>query len=440
MASQSVWGTFESQMLMQRLSLVGVNLLFLWALSPLGGQASLRLMKREYTETFTSTKLRYLTTGPGGTMWGLSSTYSASGKFADAGALYTTALMAPLANKVGPTDPWGNVKIPNMESLGHLSADVDGWIDVPSSLPTPESYSSLVGLPIVGLPTNGNSTFTIEYSHLTVDCRPFEVVSISNPARYILPSDAELEELDKVIPGNVYYNKTSVNPFKPDDKNRASFFIDTTRSYPWGTFRGSEQETFVGRLDGYAGNYNLSRVSQKELDTPRELIYVSEYPTGDSYTGLTKAHCALSESHIEAFIRCNGEACVTKKLRTSLTDTRPTSLTGLEHGTMMAGFAKGIANAFSFTSGSSPTEIFISNTSASPFIQQVGHLTTERSYANLSMLAPEVFSRRLSLVMSTFYQVSTQPTGYFGGLPGNLSLYGPDTLPKQSVSDGSFFL
>lgn len=38
MASQSVWGTVESQLLLQRLTIVGVNLLFLWAWSPLGGQ------------------------------------------------------------------------------------------------------------------------------------------------------------------------------------------------------------------------------------------------------------------------------------------------------------------------------------------------------------------------------------------------------------------
>src|SRR5690242_13463077 len=116
MASQSVWGTIESQMLMQRFTTVGANLLFLWALSPLGGQASLRLMRRDFSETSSPTKLRYMTTGPGGTMWGLSSTYSGSGKFDDAGALYTAALMAPVSTKLGPDDPWGNVKIPKLES------------------------------------------------------------------------------------------------------------------------------------------------------------------------------------------------------------------------------------------------------------------------------------------------------------------------------------
>ncbi|RYE54454.1 MAG: hypothetical protein EOP48_12290 [Sphingobacteriales bacterium] len=122
MASQSVWGTVESQIILQRLTVVGVNLLFLWALSPLGGQASLRLMQRHDRLTTSNTTIRYMTTGPGGTMWGLSSTYVGSGKFSDAGALYTAALLAPLETKVGPIDPWGNVKIPRVDFSNSTSA------------------------------------------------------------------------------------------------------------------------------------------------------------------------------------------------------------------------------------------------------------------------------------------------------------------------------
>jgi hypothetical protein len=126
MASQSVWGTVESQLLMQRLTVVGVNLLFLWALSPLGGQASLRLMKRDDLATYSATKLRYLTTGPGATASGIGSTYEDNGKFIDAGALYGAALLAPQATKIGPLDSWG-VRTFSVHSLSlgsELSQDI----------------------------------------------------------------------------------------------------------------------------------------------------------------------------------------------------------------------------------------------------------------------------------------------------------------------------
>ncbi|KAF1365774.1 hypothetical protein EJ07DRAFT_92666 [Lizonia empirigonia] len=439
MASQSVWGTVESQLLMQRFTIVGANLLFLWALSPLGGQASLRLMSRDYAETFAPVKLRYMTTGPGGTMWGLSSTYVDSGKFADAGALFTAALLAPLSTKLGPEDPWGNVKIPNLASLVGLKPNSSGWIDVPLSFSEPESYSSLVGLPIVGLPDNGSSTFTMEDTYLSVDCKPFTqhpYPGEDNATNYLQTNYTRLEE---IAPGQVWFNKTERDPFQmtADGSIRTSFFLDTTRSFPWGFLEDpKDHDTFIGRLDGFVGHYNTSMASETELNTKRDLLYVSQYAIGadSDALGLNIATCSLSQHHVEALIHCNGSRCTNTKLRTSTTDTRPTTLTGLEHGTIMTGFAQHFPAAVTFNTGSSPTEIFMSNTSSFPFVQQVGHLTTASAFADLYKLSPELFSKRLSLVINTYYQLSTQPTGYFGGLSGNLSAYGPDTLPNTDLN------
>ena len=61
-------------------------------------------------------------------------------------------------------------------------------------------------------------------------------------------------------------------------------------------------------------------------------------------------------------------------------------------------------------------------------------MTTASAFTDLSRLSPELFSKRLSLVLNTYYQLSTQPTGYFGGLSGNLSAYGPDTLPNTDLN------
>jgi hypothetical protein len=64
-------------------------------------------MKRDELATYSATKLRYLTTGPGATASGIGSTYEDNGKFVDAGALYGAALLAPEATKIGPLDSWG---------------------------------------------------------------------------------------------------------------------------------------------------------------------------------------------------------------------------------------------------------------------------------------------------------------------------------------------
>jgi hypothetical protein len=429
MASQSVWGTFESQLLMQRLTVVGVNLLFLWALSPLGGQASLRLMTRNLRDTHTSGKLRYMTTGPAATMWGLSSTYIDSGKFADAGALYTAALLAPLSTKLGTQDPWGNVKIPSLEAMNLSSLSANGWYTVPADASSPEDYSSLVGLPIVGLPLRDRSSFNLQYTYLSLDCQPFTQApypGVNGSDDYYTTNFTRLEEL---APGQVWFEKEEDNPFGNPMGDRNSFFMDTTRSFPWGMKVGDDQDLFMGRLDGFFGNYNDSLMSEKELTTNRDLLFVSQYATSHEGNGigLNIATCSLSQTHVEALVHCKGSTCTATKLRKSLEDNRPTSLTGLEHGTIMFAFAKQFPRAVKFTAGSSPTEHFLADTSAFPFVQQVGHFTSDVLFTNLSLVSPDVFSRRLSLAMNTFYQLSMQPTGYFGGLPKNLSLYGPDT-------------
>jgi hypothetical protein len=431
MASQSVWGTIESQIVMQRATLVGANLLFLWALSPLGGQASLRLMRRYDQESYSSSKIRYMTTGPGGTMWGLSSTYSGSGKFDDAGALYTAALLSPIETKLGPRDPWGNVKIPSLDYLDETIPDTEGWMSIPH-ITNPESYTSLVGLPVVGLPSVGKSNFTMESTYLSVDCGSFTQVPIpveKNGSTYF-------DQLEELFPGIVWKNKTKNNdPFKPSPGRTATFFMDTNMRGSWGAPIDPEEERMLGRLDGFVGYYNQTRLSDNEMNIKRELSFTSTLAVSSTGGwGLNTVRCALAQNHAEALVECSGEQCITKKIRRSLTDTRPSALTALEHSTIQYNFLREFPLAVLYQSGSSPTERFLSNASAFPFVQRAGHLSYDVAYTNLSVVTPEVFSQRLSLVLNTYYQLTTQPTGYFGGLSRNLSLYGPDTLPVTDLN------
>jgi hypothetical protein len=433
MASQSVWGTIESQIVMQRATLVGVNLLFLWALSPLGGQASLRLMRTHDQESYSSSKIRYMTTGPGGTMWGLSSTYVESGKFDDAGALYTAALLAPIETKLGPRDSWGNVKIPSLDYLNETIPDAEGWMSIPR-ITNPESYTSLVGLPVVGLPSAGRSNFTMESTYLTVDCTGFTQA----PFPRFSNSSTDLTQLEKLVPGIIWDRKTEgEDPFTSSNGRRKStFFMDTNRRWAWGAPTNPEEEKLQGRLDGFVGYYNQTRLGDDEVNVKRELSFTSMYALSrdSSVFGLNMARCTLAQHHVEAMIECSGEQCSTKKIRRSLTDSRPEAFTALEHGTIHMGFSKALPLAVPFTVGSSPTERFLGNSSAFPFVQRAGHLDQDVSYTNLSVVASDDFSRRLSLVLNTYYQLTTQPTGYFGGLSRNLSLYGPDTLPVTDIN------
>ncbi len=98
LSSQSVWSAIESQVKLRQASVAGAALLLLWCLSPLGGQASLRLLHREFTTHNSSVPLRYLSSGLAMT---------ASAFFRTSSPVYRTAVaLSPVAGSK-PEDSWG---------------------------------------------------------------------------------------------------------------------------------------------------------------------------------------------------------------------------------------------------------------------------------------------------------------------------------------------
>lgn len=180
--SRSVWSAFESQVRMRRVDVVGGLLLALWAMSPIGGQASLRLLSKYDSAKNSTFSLRYLDTGPAAAFWpdtgfgrrGLSNEGLVN-------TLYSASFLSPDNIKMGSQDTWGNVKIPRLESLDSSNQDDNGWIAV-SSIPTVESYSSLVGLPVVGRPSDASTTFHLESSYFSLLCTPPVQSSTDAPA------------------------------------------------------------------------------------------------------------------------------------------------------------------------------------------------------------------------------------------------------------------
>lgn len=439
MASQSVWGTVESQMLMQRITLVGANLLFLWALSPLGGQASLRLMQRDDQPHSVSMKLRYMTSGPAAAAYGYASETVYKKRYAQAGSLYNAALLAPLATKIGPQDSWGNLKIPSLTSLSMSIPDQDGWIEVPAEKKQPEDFASLVGVPIAGLPHNASTNFTVEYNYLEVECGAFDLQPYPGAHGTNDPTATNYTKLDEMVPGFIWYNKTDydLHPFDPY-LGRASFFMDTNRDMARQDYYKTRKnlEFFRGRLDGFFGFYNETVLNQTERETPRQLVFASVYGIDEQgiQQGLSITNCSLFQRHVEALTNCAGNDCAVRKLRKSLTDTRPETLTMLDDYVTALAIFKEFPTAIKFNEGSSTTELFMMNTSAYPYPDDTTRTLSNTMYANVSDLSPEVFSKRLSLVFNTYYQLSSQTSGYFGSLSSNLSAYGPDTLPVTDIN------
>ncbi|KAF2476429.1 uncharacterized protein BDR25DRAFT_277535 [Lindgomyces ingoldianus] len=413
MASQSVWGTVESQLLMRRLTVVGANLLFLWSMSPLGGQASLRLLQKSPSSNFTVAPLRYLSTGPAGTAWAMSTTYvESNGKLTQVTPLYTAALLAPDTIKQGPEDTWGNVKIPRLDLANTSRPDSQGWINLPSNLSSAEDYYSLVGIPIVGRPRDQDSIFRIETTHFTTQCEPFKKMKIA--------ADKNFTEIEQIAPGQIWQNMSTEN--NPLGQFR-TFFLQTDIPLTQGD---------DGRLDAFFGFVNDSKVSHPFQK--RKITYASNYITSSEDSFLNIANCSLAQIHTETEIQCAKAQCFAKRTRISLSDQRPAEFTGFDHSLIAELFLKAFPSTFDWVRGSTPTEQFLFNTSAFPFVSPTTNLESNPAWMDLSLLSAETFSRRLSLLLNTFYQLTIAPNSYLGDLPANFSLYGPDTIPRADMN------
>jgi hypothetical protein len=133
-----------AQMTLRSVSTLGCVLAAVWALSPLGGQASLRIMTVGYREITNSAKFDFLSAENSYLDWYTTSNSNA----ATATGLYLASLTGPQRVKDSPRDLWDNVKIPMLEDIPGWTEDSRARHRVPAHN---VSYASLVGIPVSGL-------------------------------------------------------------------------------------------------------------------------------------------------------------------------------------------------------------------------------------------------------------------------------------------------
>ena len=410
MASQTVWGTFESQWLMQRLTVVGAHLLLLWTLSPIGGQASLRLLGNDVAAVWNTTKVRYLETSPVFE----SAFYTASGGslFSAIDSTYVSSLLAPEDVKIAPQDIWGNTKIPRLELLNTLLGNAEGWITVPPATKA-EQYSSLVGLPIVGLPSDGDFTLKIESSYLTLQCSDYLYGSFDDGSwkQALGLIWSEKANLTQDIP---WYNSRTRRP--------ASFFLDTNVVL-----------NNNARIEGSVIKLNASQSADPYLGIQRNVTFGSKLPGASSQVLVT--NCSLATTYVESMVNCTGTRCGVTMMRPSRADHPPVHLTRLEVLSVCYNFFTKFPHAAGLQSSgsSSATEYFLKAPDKSPYARTL----SGADYVDLSDISPSDLSARLSLVFNTYFQLSLAPLAHAGGLPTNLSLYGPDTIPLPGDASNS---
>lgn len=366
---QSVFSALERQICLRSWSVVGLLSVLVWLLSPVGGQSALRLLRQENGQITSTATVRYMDpqTISDSVIEGASSANSGRSTFT---SIFLAALLSSSKYQETPMDLWGNVKLPLYRYIeNNTSGD---WKFVGNgTADTNVTYASLIGVPVVGSPADGFSTFNIK-------ARQFDLVCSSN----------------KMLP----------NASADFGAMTSTWKLSPTNPLPSSCTNGTD--CTIPDCDGYP-----CPITSKSLATP----------PAEEEDVFSIAQCELSFEYFEAGVRCNGTSCAVNKMR-------KLDLFGDGYTEDMDGFTRNnfLSNEMRYMPaldqvtvgspagrGSSNMEKWIMN--PDDFIGA--------SYDNVELwhLSPELFSERLTILYNTFWQ-STYGTRALGGnLPKNVS-------------------
>jgi hypothetical protein len=168
--STSLTSTVVSQFHMRLVSSVGLGLIAIWVLSPVGGQSSFRQISFGQANFVENAVFSHVVPGSG--MW----TPDVPIYKTQLDSLYVVGIMSP-ESKGYPRDTWGNIKVPRIEYYEGTSIPGDeGWYKtVKMGNDSLESYSSFIGIPIIGIdsPEFIDYSTTIQGMYFSLTCDPY---------------------------------------------------------------------------------------------------------------------------------------------------------------------------------------------------------------------------------------------------------------------------
>ncbi|KAF2727742.1 hypothetical protein EJ04DRAFT_594034 [Polyplosphaeria fusca] len=177
-SSTSLISTITSLFRLRIISGLGVILVAVWALSPVGGQASFRQFSVG-TRTDSEPALYKYTTSSGYNLY-----YEIPNRMSPGvidNSLFAASIVASSHTKASPVDLWSNVKIPRIEhfeSKNNIVSDQDGWYNTginQNQDSDPMLFTSLTGIPMAGFENSDfiNNRWNIQASYFNIsNCVP----------------------------------------------------------------------------------------------------------------------------------------------------------------------------------------------------------------------------------------------------------------------------
>ena len=164
--STSLTSTVVSQLQLRMVSYMGLGLITIWMLSPIGGQSSFRQISVGPKNTTEHAEFSYVAFN--------NKTWTLEVGETVLNSLYSTGLFSPTTREASPRDSWGHIKVPRIEYYEGISLPDDkGWYKTEKG--PFESYSSFIGVPMKGMDSMdfNDYTTTIQAMYFRLDCDPY---------------------------------------------------------------------------------------------------------------------------------------------------------------------------------------------------------------------------------------------------------------------------
>ncbi|KIW29867.1 uncharacterized protein PV07_05653 [Cladophialophora immunda] len=377
MQSRTFFAAVTTQVAFPAFNLTALILLASWVFSPLGSQASLRLVSTGRDHTSHSAAVSHVDTISNQVFDSVSGVDSLLTSLKPS---YISSVLGPDTMKNGTMDLWGNVRIPWL--VDNLDKNADGWAMLSRANLTEGSFSALVGVPIASL-ANRNSSFVIETTYMNLDCdKPQDTKEI-----------------------NINFNVTSGNGtfLGPNTTVNSEDAI-----YP---FWQVAMNQFVSD-DYYFYGYPEELVNVTDVNLPQATFLFQT-------RGPWVAKCQINQIYLESNVSCQSvpdsglPVCAVTAQRNSPNKHAPSTVTTLSFPSTFSYLAQTwiLATDPLYSSGySSLSEYYLQNTSAAFILSGNG-----REYADYSNVTARQFSQRLGQLLNTWVlssQVSADTMQY----------------------------
>lgn len=366
MQSRTVFAAITTQISFRAFNFTALVLLSSWTFSPLGSQASLRIVTVGKDFATTSGRVSYVDTI---TNQLFDSVSGVNSLLTSLKPTYVSSVLAPPTTKQGTMDLWGNVRIP---WLNTTQPDSDGWENLLTKDITEGSYSSLVGIPVASL-GNQNSSFVIETTYMDLACDK--------------PQNESLVDINfNVTSGNGTFlgpNTTiEQDGLSPDWQVAMNQFVN-------------DQLYFFG--------YPEQLVNLTDADLPQATFLFQT-------RGPWVARCNINQVYLESNVSCKSvpgsqiPACSVSAQRKSPERHAPSTVTTLSFPSTFSSLSRAwiLATDPLLSSGfSTLSEYYLQNTTAAFILSGNG-----RNYADYSNVTAEQFSQRLGQLLNTWVLAS----------------------------------